>query len=541
MRVIRLLFFFLCCSVSGLASVHYLDPVNGSLDNSGSMDSPWSSLESVIDAGYISSQAYFPLPYDPYTSSLVAKNENGPIQAGDTLMLLDGLHGRIYLESYINAAPITIIGADGHNAQLHSVHLLSCKNWRFEHVNISNEPYGEYTGENLFTIESHSWQGPASHIFINDCDIYSTDAPWTTADEWNAKMSNGIYIAADSVNVINSSIRNSNFGLQAAGNYILAESNEIINFAGDGMRVIGSNIIFKYNLIKNCYVVNDNHDDGIQSWAEINGVVSDDNQLIGNVIINTDDENRPLNGPLQGIGCFDGFFNRWKVINNVVIVDHWHGITFLGARDCDIINNTVIDLTPDVTPGESWILIDDHKNGTPSSGCVIANNVANDFIVDGIESNNQTLNTYQAYADNFVDYINLDFHPKPNSVLIDAGDVAYAPSHDIELRSRDNGAGPDVGAYEFVDSISNIIDHDINRISIYPNPTSNNITIAGVSQFSTVQLFNQLGKVILQSEINDDSDTQELQLGQLTSGLYVLRIIDNNSSNQYSENILIQR
>ena len=33
---------------------------------------------------------------------------------------------------------------------------------------------------------------------------------------------------------------------------------------------------------------------------------------------------------MHGIGCFDGMFVDWVVENNVIITDHWHGITFAG-------------------------------------------------------------------------------------------------------------------------------------------------------------------------------------------------------------------
>ena len=55
---------------------------------------------------------------------------------------------------------------------------------------------------------------------------------------------------------------------------------------------------------------------------------------------------------MQAIGCFDGWFVNWVVENNVIITDHWHGITFLGMRDSRIVNNTVIDLD-DVSPGSA--------------------------------------------------------------------------------------------------------------------------------------------------------------------------------------------
>ncbi|UCD52697.1 MAG: hypothetical protein JSW27_08675, partial [Phycisphaerales bacterium] len=139
---------------------------------------------------------------------------------------------------------------------------------------------------------------------------------------------------------------------------------------------------FEYNTVKNCYNVNANHDDGFQSWSvgpggvgtgEVVGVV-----LRGNTIINYEDPNQPHRGALQGIGCFDGTFVDWVVENNVVITDHWHGITLGGARGCLVINNTVLDRN-EQRPGPPWICIDRHKNGTAPVDCVVRNNLATDF------------------------------------------------------------------------------------------------------------------------------------------------------------------
>ncbi|MEM6879509.1 MAG: right-handed parallel beta-helix repeat-containing protein, partial [Bacteroidota bacterium] len=391
MKIIKTLCLIVLCTSSLLASRFYLDPNQGDLANSGTMISPWPSLEEVIDAGYIMSQRYSPLPYNSETSDLIIRNPDGIVGAGDTLILMDGLHGSVFLLGYINQMPITVMGMDGHSPVVEYIHLRACKNWRFENIEVSSEPYGYYLNGRLCFVESHSWHGPSSHVEILGCEMYSAAEPWETAEEWSEKVSSGLYIIGDSVTVLNNVLRNIGFGITATGDYIVASRNRIVNFSGDGMRLLGSHQVFSYNLIKNCYDINENHDDGIQSWAQINGIVADDNQLIGNIIINTDDTERPLNGPLQGIGCFDGFYNRWRVENNLVLVDHWHGITFLGANDCQIVNNTVIDLTPDMTPGASWIRVADHKNGTASAGCLVANNVANSFHVDANTSNNVIL------------------------------------------------------------------------------------------------------------------------------------------------------
>lgn len=519
MKQLLMLMMLTMLSLIAYGNKYYLDPANGSITNDGSIDSPWGAFEEVINANLIVSNRYSPLPYNAVTSSLVPKNINGVVHAGDTLVLLDGLHGEVFLQNYINEFPVTIIGEEGHVPVIEKIRLQACKNWRFENVKVSTSDYGYFLNWRLFYIESHAHQGPSSNIEVHGCEIYSHSTPWTTAEEWLTQVSDGLYIRADSVVVTDNILTNTKMGITAWGDYIRAENNQVINFSGDGMRLLGSHVIFESNLIKNCYDVDDNHDDGIQSWTT-NGIVVDDNQVIGNTIINTDDPSRPLNGPLQGIGCFDGFYNNWVVANNVISVDHWHGITFLGANNCQIINNTVIDLTPDITPGASWIRIDDHKNGAPSTGCVVANNVANQFVVDGEQLNNIVLNTYSEYEDNFTDYENFDFYPTPTSILIDAGDIDYATLFDIVNNDRFADDSPDVGAYEFIrPNAVGGIDQQVD-IQLFPNPFSEQVYLPEAENDWVFELYDAGGRrlfIVNYQGLNDD-------LGQLAAGVYFLKI-----------------
>jgi parallel beta-helix repeat protein len=42
------------------------------------------------------------------------------------------------------------------------------------------------------------------------------------------------------------------------------------------------------------------------------------------------------------------------VENNVVMVDHWHGISFYGAKNCKFVNNTVVDINT-TGAGPAWL------------------------------------------------------------------------------------------------------------------------------------------------------------------------------------------
>ncbi|MCF8239190.1 MAG: hypothetical protein K9I85_13600 [Saprospiraceae bacterium] len=144
-------------SLPGIAATFYLDLVNGSLNNPGTLATPWPSLEEVILANLVETQEYAPLPYDPASSKLILKNVGAPVQAGDTLILLSGLHGAVEIDRHINAGYITIMAGADHTPILKSLHLRYSAYWRIEGLQISSEPYGYYTDDHLVFIESHSW------------------------------------------------------------------------------------------------------------------------------------------------------------------------------------------------------------------------------------------------------------------------------------------------------------------------------------------------------------------------------------------------
>jgi len=175
--------------------------------------------------------------------------------------------------------------------------------------------------------------------------------------------------------------------------------------------------------------------------------------LRGNTIINYEDPGQPHRGTLQGIGCFDGMFVDWVVENNVIITDHWHGITLLGARDCRIVNNTVLDLN-DQSPGPPWVRIGNHKDGTLSTGGVIRNNLTTSISIDdGAEVAEDHNLIIENTDDFFVDAAAMDLHLLKGCAAVDSGSLDLAPVIDIEGVSRPQGEGVDIGAYEYREGV----------------------------------------------------------------------------------------
>ncbi len=420
------------------------------------MSHPWSTLQAVFDQGVIESLKPVNHPHDK-GDSLEIKNAGAPVKPGDTIILMTGYHGSIYAVEYYNPLVITIRAGDGQTPRVGSLELRSGCNWHVKGLSISPSHDPVYGQKLLATFSSHGWTGPSYNCTIENCRLFSVEdsSSWSVQD-WNDLSCTGLSLPGDGMKALGNILKNVNFGITVSGDHCTVARNVIENFSGDGMRGLGDFGTFEYNTVKNCYDVNANHDDGFQSWSYLNGQVGISTvyniTLRGNLFINRTDPNQPHPGALQGIGCFDGMFENWIIENNVVVTDHWHGITLLGAVNCRIVNNTVVDLN-DERPGPAWIRIDDHKNGTPSSNCVIRNNLATSVSYEGgVTADHNLLVTWDEYPLFFKDFAHFDLRLKYGCPAIDSGSALLSPLNDHLGRPRPQGRSHDIGAFEFSSS-----------------------------------------------------------------------------------------
>jgi hypothetical protein len=435
----------------------YVDPQNGDPGGDGSASDPWRTIQEVVEAGLIESREWESYPYEDGLQ-LVAKNPGAPVKAGDTIYLRSGYHGELFIQSCYNQDYVTIAAEAGHAPRLKSAHIQSSSHWIVRGLHISPEHAPQYEQVTLFNLEHHGYRGPIHDVTVEDCRLQSVeDSSGWSADDWNNLSCNGFGVDGESMTVRNNVLKNVNFGISVGARNSLIEGNLVENFAGDGMRGLGDHTVFQYNTVKNCYDVNANHDDGFQSWSrgadgvgtgEVTGIV-----LRGNTIINYSDPAQPHRGTLQGIGCFDGMFVDWVVENNVIITDHWHGITLSGARNCRIVNNTVMDLN-DQDPGPPWVRIGNHKDGTRSTGCVVRNNLTTSVNIDAdsevTEDHNLIIDDPDAL---FEDAANKNLHLLQGCPAVDTGSADLAPQTDIEGIPRPQGDGFDIGAYEYHEGV----------------------------------------------------------------------------------------
>jgi len=408
------------------------------------------------------------------SNSTELQNAINNIQSGDTISLLSGDYGNLLISGKNNISTVIIRAGHGETPVFSSVRIRNSTYWNLVGVYIKPRYSSGADGSKAVDLNGN-------YLTVKDCIInYSDDiSGWSKAD-WVARAGNGIIMEGTNIKVLNNTISVVDHGISCGASNSLVSGNLVANFRGDGIRGLADDVIYEYNIIKNSFAVDDNHDDGFQSWSYGPGGVGTgvvkNVVLRGNTIINYEDPNQPFRSNLQGIGLFDGMFENWLVENNLIITDHWHGISFYGAINCKIINNTVVDnnLTPSPDP---WIMVTNHKNGTASSGVIVRNNIATDFSLSGGVTADHNIEISMSEASMY--FVNPsggtgDYHLNSTSPAIDAGSDILAPAIDKDNKVRPQGNGFDVGCYEFTTSAGmedeNFLRKDFVLYQNYPNP-----------------------------------------------------------------------
>jgi parallel beta-helix repeat protein len=535
MRAVLLLLFCLFTRLSQ-ATNYYSDPsAAGKMSNPGTAAAPWANLSSVFSA-------------------------NKTFLPGDTIFLRTGNHGYTIIKG-VNTDFVVIAPEPGHQPIVPRIRVSSTASttaayWKLYGLMIQSESTGTNAVPSYNLIEIYPY---ASHITISHCTITSNlnTAGWTR-DDWRNRCNNGLSTRGklNAFYIIeNNLIQNVAFGLTISSSNTIVRGNTVQYFTNDGSRVLGSDILFEKNRVLDLIKVMttaENHDDLFQSFVYPAGGTGQDtlknNRIRQNIFINTTDTTRAFRGNTQGIGCFDGVYLNWVIENNIVMTDHWHGISMYGAVNCRITNNTVIDpyLVSPVDPydnnatniGPTWILISKKTNGPPSSGNVVSNNlVANKVLFTtpemGTGSKNIVLGALSNFSNFFVDVadmavpINFDLHLLPGCSAIDAGDTLYAPGIDFEGVIRPQGAGIDVGAYEYLDSIptSSVLKIEaIQALRIYPNPSQGTfqLLLEGFDQETEgiLELFSSLGEKVFTTQCAQTSSTSVDLPRSLPKGMY---------------------
>lgn len=328
-------------------------------------------------------------------NQILAKTANSANHT--TIFLTSGNYQSLHIK---NVKDLTIIPKAAESPSFTKINITNSKNCTFQGLYISSlNPKGK--DSYYFQIDSAS-----SDIIVRNCIIQAANRTeqWEAKD-WKIRASNGIYSKGKNCIFQHNLIRNIHHGLETKGDNNIVTNNIIIRFAGDAIRNTGDNNIFAENyladaLVDDYHAKNGNHDDLFQSWTfdkPIKNLV-----ISNNIAINCTDTTIHLQSKnVQGIACFDGFEENWKVENNLVILEHPHGIALFGAQNCQIEHNKIVPNPFNKYKFESapWIMINDHKDGRKSHNNQIINNlvsvlkikdteaiVKNNTIIDSIPS-----------------------------------------------------------------------------------------------------------------------------------------------------------
>jgi parallel beta-helix repeat protein len=408
------------------ATDYYVDPATGNMANPGTSASPWSTLQAVFAA-------------------------NKTFLPGDRVLLRNGYHGQVIIKGKPAAPGVTIEPQSGHSPGLGTVDFSNASRWTLKGLKISPELGGLATNQNLVDIPGNSPDNT-----LDGCELYSTSsiAGWTATD-WSSRVGTGVDSEAARTVVRNTTITNVAYGVVYsvfAPNSLLSRTT-ITNFRNDGIRGLSSDSVYEYNLVRNCFDIDSNHDDGFQSWTGGRGSDPVGSKIVSNVVlrgntfISYTDPAQPFKSRMQGIGCFDGFFENWVIENNTVITDMYQGIALYGATNCRIVNNTVMKNPINGHTYTPWIRIDNHKDGRLSTGNIIRNNLTRSISLAAGSTSDHNIITSDTAA-HFVDFAAFDLRLKPTSPAVNAGSTALAPLVDNEEDPRDST--PDIGADEYV-------------------------------------------------------------------------------------------
>ena len=143
-------------------------------------------------------------------------------------------------------------------------------------------------------------------------------------------------------------------------------------------------------------------------------------------------------------------------------------------------------------------MVTDHKNGTPSSGVIVRNNISTDFSFSaGVTEDHNieiTMNEASTYFANPAGG-NGNYRMIVTSPAIDAGSSVNAPNIDKDGITRPQGSGFDIGCYEFTGTSevgNENIPQSFQLLQNYPNPfnptTNNKIRDSGSGLRMTISL-----------------------------------------------------
>jgi hypothetical protein len=392
--------------VAGTGNVWYIDSVNGTALGDGSQAHPWNSLAAINETLPYAQAAWEPpgcngdlgpncskgpllstTPYWHYDPALNAyatwTNPNAPIKSGDTILLMSGYYGDIDMSGAANTAFITVKPVPGATPVLSSLNFNGSAMWIIQGLTFRSLASG-YSA--FIQITGGPTYGSSNNIIIDSNYLASQDnvdtwlqADWNSYARFSAISTNGGPSSANAqcIAITNNTIKNVRWGVTLAADNELVDGNTIDHFGDDAIDYAANNLVISHNTITNNLNIGDgNHNDGMQGQPgySVAGTTLNNVTINGNIVIAQTTLSLPFPGGLQGIDAFDGDWSNMTVINNVVITNATHGMSFYRLHGGLIANNTVLASGINGT----WLGIFDPTSNNVIVRNNIVSNIAND-------------------------------------------------------------------------------------------------------------------------------------------------------------------
>jgi len=286
----------------------------------------------------------------------------------------------------------------------------------------------------------------------------------------------------------NTVVRAVECGIKVNGQNNLIENNDISHTLtqppdhsyttdADGIRFFGTGHIFRKNYIHHIMhseTGGDPHIDGFQTWGPASDMVFEQNFYES---VDTSGSNQTamvsdLSGPVNNLTFRNNIFLMNDPGYCAMSLYHVGDTPGIFIENISVVNNTFVHKNGSAT-GAIWMRA--IRNST------VKNNIFYDYCSELVKSyvnfytdlpseninigNNCVYNTSGAYPNNgaypndlwmtnpeFVNLESADFHIKSNSPCIDKGEILSTVPNDYDGNLRPQGAGYDIGAYEYVQS-----------------------------------------------------------------------------------------
>jgi hypothetical protein len=561
MKIFKLLSLLFLLSYSVFSQTNYYVSTSGSNSNSGSLSSPWKTVQYALNnvatnstinvsTGVYNEKLRIPI------NGITLKNQAGSLPVIDAT----GITVQEPIIDIINKNNITIDGLElrdniQNNAQAVSItgtsSNVTVKNCKIHDIHFSSDPNAAISSTtNALGIVGYGTNSttPITNLKILNNQIY----------QCRLGYSEGIAVRGnvDGFEVIDNLIYDlTNIGINLAGSQSLTSAT-VFDQARNG--------IVRKNKVHHClspvatsagiyvdggkFITIENNTSyhngyGIEVGCEKKDRITDAIKVRSNIVYDNKNSGIVLGG--YGYPNDSGKVTNSTITNNTTYFNDYSnsgsGELYLSYSENTIIENNIFYPNAKNKVGFTELtqpsIVFDYNAFYSDSGNVTFNWRGNGYLnfSSFVTGSNTNRNGFLKNP-NFIqaNITNPNFHLAENSSCVNSGNPSYVADpneFDIDNQSRKNGR-IDCGADEYF--ALGVNDFNSQAVKVFPNPIENNIKIqTNTDDAFNIEIHNQVGQTVYKKL---GFENENFDLSELKTGIYVLRVY--NESFRYTNQII---